>query len=88
MLHEASRNAGPAWAICTVLIEKDNLSSPAGQLAKLWGLFAPSHLLYNLEVQSAIGASALKRLEITQAMAGNLNIIVREAILGDHCKVG
>jgi hypothetical protein len=72
------------------LVEEDNLSLPAGQLAELWGLFARSRLLYGSEVWSATIASVLESLEVTQAMAGRQILgkagdsnIIREAILGD-----
>jgi hypothetical protein len=72
------------------LIDEDNFSLPDGQLAELWGLFARSRLLYGSEVWSTHSASALEKLEVTQAMAGRQILgksgssnIIREAVLGD-----
>jgi hypothetical protein len=72
------------------LIDEDNFPLPVGQLAELWGLFARSHLLYGSEVWSTHSASALEKLEVTQAMAGRQILgkkgasnIIREAVLGD-----
>jgi hypothetical protein len=86
------KSAEVPWVTaCTRLIDEDNLSLPIGQLAELWGLFARSRLLYGSEVWSVPSASALEKLEVTQAMAGrqilgksgSANIIREPAVLGD-----